>query len=325
MDRAASRPPAAVLAIVGPTATGKSALAIALAERLGGEVVNADSRQVYRRMEIGTATPSADDRRRVPHHLYSYRDPSSAFSVAEYLTDAQAAIAAIGARQRLPILVGGSGLYVRAVVRGLMPPAVPPDPELRAELESIARSNPGALLRELAERDPTAAARIDPRNLRRVVRAIEVIRKTGRPFSEQGKAHPPPYQTIQIGLTLSREALYARVDARVEAMVAAGWVDEVQRLRAAGLSADAPAMTSHGYRELLAVLEGRLTLEEAKTRIKAATHRLVRQQYTWFRLDDPAIAWFTADRPDLVEAVIEHLRRTQCALPRCTASATTSS
>jgi tRNA dimethylallyltransferase len=324
MDHTAPRPPAVVLAIVGPTATGKSALAVALAERLNGEVVNADSRQVYRGMEIGTAAPSAEERRRVPHHLYTYREPSGAFSVAEYLQDAHETIAAIAARQRAPILVGGSGLYVRALVRGLAPPAVPPDPALRAELESVARSDPGSLLRELAERDPTAAARIDPRNLRRVVRAIEVIRKTGRPFSEQGRAQPPPYQTTQIGLTLPREALYARVDARVEAMLAAGWLDEVRRLRASGLDAETPAMTSHGYRELLAVLDGRWTLEEAKTRIKWATHRLVRQQYTWFRLDDPAIAWFAADRPDLVEAVVDHVRRTWCVLPRCTESATTS-
>ncbi|MCS6801956.1 MAG: tRNA (adenosine(37)-N6)-dimethylallyltransferase MiaA [Chloroflexota bacterium] len=324
MSAVLSPPQIPLVAIVGPTATGKSALAVALAEQVDGEIVNADSRQVYRGMEIGTAAPPAELRRRVPHHLYTYRDPSEPFSLAEYLAAARATIAGIAARRRRPILVGGSGLYVRAVIQGLAPPPVPPDPALRSQLEEVARRDPALLVRELAERDPAAAAKIDPRNLRRVIRAIEVIRKTGRPFSEQGRVQPPPYQTAVIGLTLERSALYARVDARVEAMLAAGWLDEVRRLRDAGLTPAAPAMSSHGYRELLAVVAGTLSLEEAKERIKRATHRLVRQQYTWFRLDDPAITWFAADRPDLVDAVVAHLRRSWCALPRCTASETTS-
>jgi tRNA dimethylallyltransferase len=299
-----------LVAVVGPTATGKTALAIALAERLGGEIVNADSRQIYRGMDIGTAKPSVEDRQRVPHHLFDLIEPDQPFSLADYLRLARETIAEIASRERLPLLVGGSGLYVRAVVHGLLPPPVAPDPTLRASLEAAARSNPEPLLRELAERDPATAARIDPRNLRRVVRALEVIRKTGRPFSEQRQTQPPRYRTTTIGLTLDRAALYARVDARVEAMVAGGWLVEVRRLRERGFGSELPAMTSHGYREMLAVLDGVLSLDEAKERIKRSTHRLVRQQYAWFRTNDPSIVWLAADRPDLVEAAVAVLAGT---------------
>jgi tRNA dimethylallyltransferase len=299
-----------VVAVVGPTATGKTALSIAVAQRLGGEIVNADSRQVYRGMDIGTAKPTLEQRRGVPHHLFDIVEPDQPFSLADYLAAARRTITEIAARGHLPLLVGGSGLYVRGVLQGLQPPTVPPNPALRGELAALAEEDPAALIRELTDRDPAAAASLDPRNLRRVIRALEVIRTTGQPFSEQGRVEPPPYRTTTIGLTLDRATLYARVDARVEAMLAAGWLDEVRRLRERGLQSEAPAMTSHGYRELLAVLNGTSTLEAATERIKRATHRLVRQQYTWFRLDDPSIAWFDASRPDLVEAVIAYLRRT---------------
>lgn len=295
--------------IAGPTATGKSALALALADRLGGEIINADSRQIYRGMDIGTAKPSASDRLRVPHHLYGLIRPDEPFTLTNYLALARQAITDIAGRGKLPILTGGSGLYVRAVLRGMAPPAVPPNPSLRAALEQQARTaGVETLLAELQAADPLAAGRIDPRNLRRIIRALEVIRMTGKPFSAQGAETPPPYDAIQIGLTLERNELYRRIDARVDAMIAAGLVDEVRGLLAAGYRPDLPAFSSLGYREILAMLRGEMTLAEAVTAIKHHTHRFARQQYTWFRLDDPAITWFAAGLPDLAARAAARLQ-----------------
>ncbi|GIW11070.1 MAG: tRNA dimethylallyltransferase [Dehalococcoidia bacterium] len=317
-----------LVAIVGPTGTGKTALAIALAERLDGEIINADSRQVYRGMDIGTAKPTAEQRARVPHHLFDLVEPNEPFTLSDYLTLVRQEIPAIAARGRLPFLVGGSGLYVRAVLEGLRPPPVPPDPQLRQQLSQRAeREGTAALVAELTARDPVGAARIDPRNIRRLVRALEVVLTTGQPFSALGQRCPPPYRTLRIGLTLERAALYRRLDARTEAMLAAGWVEEVRRLRERGFGPELPALSGHGYRELLAYLDGQLSLEAARQRIAQLTHRYVRQQYTWFRLDDPGIVWFDASRADLVEAVADRIVRWRraCTSPRCTEPETTSS
>jgi tRNA dimethylallyltransferase len=290
-----------LLAIVGPTATGKTALALALAERLRDsvacEVVSADSRQIYRRMDIATAKPTPDERARLPHHLLDVVDPDQGYTLAQYQEDATSAIAAIYGRGHRQLLVGGTGLYVRAVVDGLAIPRVAPDPTLRAELEAeAATSGPAALHTRLAALDPIAAARIDPANTRRLVRALEVCILSGQPFSEQQGARPTPYRTLMLGLNMDRAALYARADARIDAMLAAGLVEETEQLVAAGYAWSLPAMSSLGYREIGAYLRGELALPAAVERFKLATHAYIRRQLTWFR-PDVRIAWLDAGLP----------------------------
>jgi tRNA dimethylallyltransferase len=296
--------------IVGPTATGKSDLAVALAERFDGEVVNADSRQVYRCLNIGTAKPSPEVRQRIPHHLFDLVRPDEEFSVALYTRLARQAVEEIARRGKLPIIVGGTGHYVWALLEGYEVPPVPPDPDLRRQLRARAeREGPEALYAELRALDPEAAARIDPRNLRRVIRALEVIARTGRKFSELRRKNPPPWDPLIIGLTLDRKKLYERIDRRVEAMLAAGWLDEVRRLLTKGYPVDLPALTGHGYRWLIKHLKGEIPLEEAVRRTKNEIHNYARHQYAWFRLSDPRITWLQADDPDLVEKAAGLVRR----------------
>jgi len=296
-----------LLVIIGPTAVGKTALSLYLGERLGGEIVSADSRLFYRGMDIGTDKPSPEDRARVPHHLIDIADPDQTVGLAEFKRLAEKAIAEVHARGRLPMLVGGTGQYVRAVVEGWSPPEVPPDPALRAELEAQARQEGAqALHARLAALDPEAAARIDPRNVRRVIRALEVCLRTGRPFSAQRVRRRPPYRILQIGLTMDRAALYARADARIDEMVKAGLVEEVRRLLDAGYGWDLPAMSSVGYAQFRPYFEGQATLEEVVAEIKRATRRLIRHQYNWFRLSDPRIRWFDVIRttPEEIEGIV---------------------
>ncbi|NOZ30192.1 MAG: tRNA (adenosine(37)-N6)-dimethylallyltransferase MiaA [Chloroflexi bacterium] len=302
-----TRPP--LIAIVGPTAVGKTALSLDLAEAVNGEVVSADSRQIYRYMDIGTAKPTPDERARVPHHLLDVVDPDQTLTLAQYQRLAYAAIEEIHRRGRVPLLVGGTGLYVRAVLEGLRIPEVPPDPELRARLEAeAAEQGPEALHARLAALDPVAAARIDPRNVRRVIRALEVCLIAGRPISELQQASPPPYRILRLGLTRPRRELYARIDARVDAMMAAGLVDEVRSLLARGYGPELPAMTGLGYRQICQYLAGEMTLEEAVREIKRRTRRFVRQQQTWFRPDDPRIRWFDLSKTP-PEAIISEAVR----------------
>jgi tRNA dimethylallyltransferase len=296
-----------LVAIVGPTAVGKTALSLALAGWLEGEVVSADSRLFYRGMDIGTAKPTPEERARVPHHLIDIAAVDETVGLAEFKRLAGAAIAGVLDRGRLPMLVGGTGQYVRALVEGWSPPQVPPDPALRSELEAQAqRDGQQALHERLAALDPAAAARIDPRNVRRVVRALEVCLATGRPFSEQRTRTPPPYRTLQIGLAIDRAALYARADARVEAMMAAGLPQEVEGLVRAGYGWELPAMSGLGYAQFQPYFAGNATLQEVAAEIKRATHRFIRQQFNWFRPSDPRIRWFDAAklRPEEVAALI---------------------
>ncbi len=282
--------PYPLIALVGPTASGKTALALALAERLrtraACEVVSADSRQIYRQMDIATAKPSREERDRLPHHLIDVVWPDEPYTLAQYQRDATEAIAGIHTRDGLPLLVGGTGLYVRAVVDGLAIPEVAPQPELRAELEAeaVARG-PQALHTRLAALDPVAAARIDLNNVRRVVRAIEVCLVTGQPFSAQQGARPTPFRPLLLGLNVEREALYARADKRIDAMLTAGLVSETQGLVERGYGWELPSMSSLGYREIGAYLRGEMTLDAAVTRFKLATHAYIRRQLTWFRPD----------------------------------------
>ena len=291
-----------LVAIVGPTAAGKSALAMALAPHFDGEIVGADSRHVYRGLDVGTGKPTAADRARIAHHLIDVVDPDADFSVAHYQEQAAAAIAGIDERGRVPLLVGGSGHYVRALLDGYRLPRVPPNPELRRDLSARAASEgPDSLLRELESLDPVSAARIDPRNMRRLVRAIEVSRATGRPFSEVGGRGPSPYRTLVIGVTAPRPELYRRIDARVEAMIAAGWADEVRGLLERGLDASLPSMSSLGYPVMVEHVQGDLALDEAARRIQLLTHRFARRQYTWFKPADERIRWVDATNDGHVE------------------------
>jgi tRNA dimethylallyltransferase len=281
-----------LVVIVGPTAAGKTALSIELAEASGGEIVSADSRQIYRGMDIGTAKATMEEQARVPHCLLDVVAPNQVLSLAEYQAMAYAAIAGIHARGRLPFLVGGTGQYIHAVIEGWRIPEVAPQTELRAELQMKARSEGAAALHAwLAALDPTAAARIDYRNIRRVIRALEVCLVTGQPITELQRKNPPPYGILQIGVTRPRPELYARIDRRVQRMIGAGLVDEVRRLADAGYDWELPAMTGLGYRQIGEYLRDEVTLEEAIARIKKGTRRFVQQQYNWFRLDDPAIRW----------------------------------
>lgn len=282
--------------IVGPTAVGKSALALSLAQEYGGEIVSADSRQVYRLMDVGTAKPALEEQALVPHHLIDMVNPDESYTLAHFQSDAYRAIDSIIEGGRLPLLVGGTGLYVRAVVQGVRIPSVAPQPELRQALEAKAKSEGiESVYAELSQLDPVAAERIDPRNVRRVIRAIEVCRVTGRPFSAHSQSVPPPYQILTIGLTTSREALYASIDRRVDSQVERGLIEENKRLVELGYRYDLPSMSGLGYRQIGLFLEGKLSLEESRQLLKFETHRFARQQSTWFRLADPKIAWLDRD------------------------------
>ncbi len=305
-----AQPP--LIVILGPTAVGKTSLSIGLAARFGGEIVGADSRQIYRGMDIGTAKPTPEEQARIPHHLVDIQPPDRQMALATYQKKAFSAIDAIHRRGRVPFLVGGSALYLRAVTAGLQIPEVAPNPALRAELEEYAQENGRAALHtRLQALDPDAAAQIHPNNLRRVVRALEIVQTTGRRKSELESATPPPYRMLKIGLDLPRPLLHERIDRRVHEMVDSGLVEEMAALLAAGYSPDLPAFSSLGYREIAAHLRGEVALTAAVERIQIETHRFVRHQYTWFRRL-PDIHWFDlteAPQPTIRNLVACFLRR----------------
>jgi tRNA dimethylallyltransferase len=295
-----------LVAIVGPTAVGKSKLALHLAQSFVGEIVSSDSCQVYRHMDIGTAKPSQEERGLVLHHLIDIVDPDESFDLAMYQKLAYQAIDDIHSRGKLAILVGGSGLYVRAVLGGYRIPDAPPDYELRQTLEEKAKTEGAdALFGELQELDPAAAKSIDPKNIRRVIRAIEVHRITGQPYSELTKAEPPKYDILTIGLTIDRDKLYKKIDDRVDRMMEMGLVEEVKALIDKGYSYELTSMCSLGYKQIGEHLQGQTTLNEAADKIKYETHRFARHQYGWFRLKDDTINWF--DTSEDVEMRIDNL------------------
>jgi len=296
---APQRGTARLLVILGPTAVGKSALSMRLGRAFGGEIISADSRQIYRTMDIGTAKVTREERAQLPHHLIDLADPDEELTLAHYQRLAAEVIKEVWSRGKLPILVGGTGLYVCALTEGWTVPEVPPDRDLRARLEEEARRlGPEALHGALAAVDPLAAQRIDPRNVRRVIRALEVYRRTGVPISAQQSKVAPGYRLLKIGLTMERQALYRRIDERVERMIAQGLEAEVRGLVARGYGYELPSMSGLGYREIGQYLRGEVTLEEAVALIKRHTRRFVRQQYNWFRLSDPTIHWFDAAQLD---------------------------
>ena len=288
-----------LLFIVGPTAVGKSALALYLARRFNAEIINADSRQVYRGMDVGTAKSSPEERAGVPHHLIDILDPDQDFNLALFLKLARAAIQETHSRERLPIVVGGTGQYVWALYEGWQVPRVPPNVLLRRELQEAAcRDGSHLLHRRLVELDPSAAAKIDPSNARRVIRALEIYDTTGASTAPERKVQPAQ-RSMALGLTMERQALYERIDRRVDEMLQRGLKDEVQWLQDRGYSPQLSAMSSLGYKEMCQHLRGELDEAEAVRRTKYATHRFVRRQSAWFRLTDPRIRWLEiADGPE---------------------------
>lgn len=296
-----------VLALVGPTAVGKTDVSLEVAERFGAEVVSVDSMQIYRGMDIGTAKPSTADRRRVRHHLLDLRDPADDVTVAEYQLLGREAIEDITARGRLPMLVGGSGLYFRAIVDELRFP--PRHDVVRARLEAEARqAGPEPLYQRLRDLDPDAAARVDARNTRRIVRALEVIELTEEPFSGNvtWDDYDSRYDLVVAGLTRPRRDLDDRIARRVDAMLAAGLIDEVERLRRAGLGRT--AAQAIGYRQVLDVLDEPFAPASVRDAIVKATRRFARRQQSWFR-NDPRVTWFDATAPDVAGAVVGFFER----------------
>ncbi len=299
---------APLLALVGPTGVGKTAVAVALARDWPIEAVSVDSRQVYRRLDIGTGKPTLAERRALPHHLVDVVEPDEPYDAARFAREAAAAVEDIRRRGRWPVLVGGTGLYLRALLRGLAP-APPRAPALRRELEALAAAEgPDALHRRLAGLDPAWAARLHPRDTVRVVRALEVALLTGRPPSavraETWERPVERYRVFMVGLTMPRPLLDARLDQRVDRMLAEGLLREVEGLLAAGFGPHLPAMQGIGYRHLAAVLTGGVGLQEAVRRMKRDTRRYARRQWTWFARE-PVAAWVSVEGRDAAATAAE--------------------
>ena len=295
-----------LLAIVGPTAAGKTDMAMRLAERLPAEVVSADSRQVYRRMDIGAAKPTRAQLERVRHHLIDIVEPDESFSLGQFAFMAKQAIRNANTTEKLPIMAGGTGQYVISILEGWNVPSVKADPNLRRELESLLDSEGlDALSERLAALDPLAPETVDARNPRRLIRAIERA-SAGYRTGGQPRRTPPAFDFLTIGLHVERAELYRRIDERVERMVAAGFVEEVESLLEFGYGVDLPSMSGIGYREMAEHLRGDASLDDAIRRTKFRTHRYARSQYNWFKLDDRRIRWFGASRmEDGIEAALE--------------------
>jgi len=288
-----------VIAIVGPTAVGKSELALHLAQYFPVEIVGADSRQVYRYMDIGTNKPSPTERALVPHHVIDVVEPDEDFSLAMYHQLAIEALEAIQQKGRLPLLVGGSGLYVWSLVEGWKIPQVPPNQKLRRQLEARAEQEGShSLYQELQDIDPMAAVKINPSNTRRIIRALEIYHTTGQHPSQLQRKEAPGFPILLIGLTRERSELYRRIDWRVDKMIQMGLVEEVEQLLKKGYSPSLPSMSGIGYKQIGQFLRGEMTLPQAIDKIKYETHRLARHQYAWFRLSDNRIYWFDASEAE---------------------------
>lgn len=301
-----------LIAIVGPTGVGKSRLALRLAGIFDGEIISADSRQVYRFMDVGTAKPIPQEMGSVPHHLIDIINPDEEFSLAMYLDLANKAIEDIYRRGKLPFLVGGTGLYVKAVLEGWQIPRVSPDKDFRYNIEKqVSEKSIDDIYQELVITDPDAAAKIERRNVRRVIRALEVHAKARMPFSELGQKQPPSFDSLIIGLTADRPFLYSMVDRRVDEMMEHGFVREVESLMKMGYHLELPAMSGIGYRQIGQLIKGELAREAAVQKIKTETHRFIRHQYAWFRLDDEKIHWFDIERQgdaEIEKTLAEYLK-----------------
>jgi tRNA dimethylallyltransferase len=303
------KPGPLLVVICGPTASGKTALALQLAEHLPVEIISADSRQVYRGMDIGTAKPDRQERAKVPHHLIDVVDPDENFTAADFVERGRAAIEQIRRRGRLPLVVGGTGLYIRALLHGLAD-APGGDELLRRELHLMEeREGSGALYRELEKTDPSLAARLSPRDQVRIVRALEVFHLTGKRFSDLQQEHagrPSPYRALKIGLAPERKILYDRIDRRVDVMMAAGLPEEVQGLLEQGYSPELKSMQTIGYRETVDHLQGRLTLSESVSLIQRNSRRYAKRQLTWFGRDKSIIWLDSFAKFAMVLELIDH-------------------
>lgn len=300
-----------LIMLVGPTGSGKSTLAIQACKALSGEIVSADSRYLYQELNIGTAKPSPSELGCVPHHLINVTTLDEPWSLGLFQREAHKHIQSINDRGKLPILVGGTGQYVRAVLENWEIPAQVPLHTMRSAIEAWGeRIGFEALHKRLEQIDPQAAARIDFRNKRRTIRALEVIFATGRRFSSQRKKSSSPYQTIVLGLEWPRELLYARIDARIEEMIAHGFIQEVQALKEAGRSEVLRRMGIIGYPEILSYLEGKMPLVEAISLIRRNTRVYVRRQANWFKPSDPQICWFKASDPAVLEKMLDLIKST---------------
>ncbi len=301
-----------LIAVLGPTATGKTALGMRLAGELDGEIINADALQVYRRLEIGTDKPSLEMRRAVPHHLVDILDPEEPYSAGEFARRARLLIDDIQNRGRTPILVGGSGLYLRALLEGLSP--IPQsDPEVRAALERrCAQDGLAALYEELQTVDPETARRLAPRDRQRILRALEVAQSSGRKLSSWIRQRPlggKPLAAVKLGLTLPRSILYDRISARVSDMLERGWVEEVKTLLKTGVDPDVPAFQAIGYRQIVRHVQGDWSLRAAMEDTIRATRRYAKRQTTWFR-KEPDVRWISASDPEPgMEAWLRQFKR----------------
>jgi tRNA dimethylallyltransferase len=281
-------PPRRLIAVVGPTAAGKTSLGIEICRAFDGEIVSADSRQVYRYMDIGTAKPTNEERAAAPQHLIDVVDPDQPFSLGTWLDLTRSAVADIWGRGKQPLLVGGTGQYIWALLEGWRVPRVPPQTELRAGLQALP---PDELLQQLRAVDPEAEGYIDPRNVRRVIRALEVHSVTGKPLSYWRTSVTPRFDSLVLGIAVPRDELYRRIDVRVDGMFAGGLVEEVRALLGRGYARNLPAMSGIGYREVCEFLTGECSLESAIERTKTGTHRLARHQNSWFKRSDDRITW----------------------------------
>ncbi len=285
-----------VTVIVGPTAVGKTAFAIELAKIANAEIVSADSRYFYRGMDIGTAKPTPEERQSIPHHLIDVANPDETWSLALFQQKAYDAIASIHERGKNVIVVGGTGQYIRALLQGWSPPTMEVDLVMRAVLEDWANEiGPMEIHKKLAILDPIAAGKIDYRNVRRTIRALEVIFGSGQRFSEQRKVTESPYSFLILGLNRSRSSLYQRIDQRIDQMIRQGFIEEVAGLLEKGYSPALPSMSAIGYREISAYLNHEITLDEAIRLIKQRTRNFVRRQANWFKTNDPQIHWFNLE------------------------------
>ena len=295
-----------LVVVCGPTATGKSGLALGLAQRLGGSILGADSRQVYRGFDIGTAKPSAQEQQWVPHLLIDLCEPTEVLTLGDYQTQAQAAIATChqASSNRLPLLVGGTGLYIRSVVRGLKIPRVAPQGALRSQLKALGQTQCHQWLHQI---DPVAAEKIHPNDQFRTLRALEVFYVTGNPISAQQGQQPPNYPILQIGLDCNSDSLAQRIERRTQQMMAAGWEAETRNL-CEQYGFDLPLLNTLGYREMKQYLQGEIDLDRAQELTVLHTRQFAKQQRTWFRAD-PTIEWFDADAADLPEQVWQRVQQ----------------
>jgi tRNA dimethylallyltransferase len=291
-----------LIVIVGPTAVGKTTSAISLAELIGGEIVSADSRLLYKGMNIGTAKPSHQEMQRVPHHLIDVTTPDNPWSLAQYKIASSNVISDIQQRCNTPVLVGGTGQYVRAIVEGWNIPPIPNDNKIRDELVAYAERNGSVSLHDrLKELDAEAAESIDSRNIRRIIRALEVCISTGKTFSQLRTKTRPSYDIYVIGLTMDRTELYRRIDARIDNMFTIGWVEEVRALINKGYTQDMSSMSALGYRDVAGFIRGDIDIVETKRRIRKASRRLVRRQASWFSKDDDSINWYEMRQLSIAE------------------------